>query len=106
MAYVEYQGDAGQMYAKQRAAIDDPHRISVIEAGTKTGKTVGCLEWVLRRALAGGVGEDPLVGGPGVRAGRDRVPAYATPVEADPQRLQVQPDQHDHHPPQRGQDGV
>ena len=47
-----------EMYPKQRAAIDDPKPISVIEAGTKTGKTVGCLEWFLRQGLGGKEGRN------------------------------------------------
>ena len=46
------------MYAKQRAAIYEPKRFSVIEAGTKCGKTVGCLEWFLRQALGGKEGRN------------------------------------------------
>lgn len=42
------------LYAKQRAAIFDERRYSVIEASTKAGKTVGCLVWILDRALSTG----------------------------------------------------
>ena len=37
-------------YAKQHAAIADPARIVVIEASTKSGKTAGCLVWLLQKA--------------------------------------------------------
>ena len=40
------------LYAKQRAAIFDPHRYSVVEASTKSGKTIGCIIWIIERALA------------------------------------------------------
>ena len=39
-----------KMYEAQRAAIMDPARIVVIEAGTKCGKTVGCLLWLIAKA--------------------------------------------------------
>jgi hypothetical protein len=48
------------MYAKQEEAIFNPRdcngnlaRISCIEAGTKTGKTVGCIAWLFEQALFG-----------------------------------------------------
>ena len=37
------------LYPKQRAAIYDPARYSVIEASTKSGKTVGALVWLIER---------------------------------------------------------
>ena len=45
------------LYPKQRRAIFDPARYSIIEASTKSGKTVGCLVWILDQAM--------LRGGPG-----------------------------------------
>ena len=39
-----------QPYAKQHEAICDPKRIVVIEASTKSGKTAGCLVWLLMQA--------------------------------------------------------
>jgi hypothetical protein len=45
------------MYPKQRAAMYEPKRISVIEAGTKCGKTISALEWLLAKALRGDDGE-------------------------------------------------
>lgn len=48
-AVVEYAG--ANLYPKQRAAIFDDARISCIEAGTKCGKTIGCLAWLLEEAL-------------------------------------------------------
>ena len=37
-------------YEKQHAAIADPARIVIIEASTKSGKTAGCLTWLLQKA--------------------------------------------------------
>jgi len=37
-------------YAKQHEAICDPSRICIIEASTKSGKTAGCLVWLLMQA--------------------------------------------------------
>jgi hypothetical protein len=45
-----------KLYAKQRAAIYDPHRYSLIEASTKAGKTSGCISWITDRALRGNDG--------------------------------------------------
>lgn len=41
------------LYRKQERAIFDPARFSVIEASTKSGKTVGCLVWIVEQALGG-----------------------------------------------------
>jgi len=41
------------LYPKQEAAIFDEARISVCEAGTKSGKTVGCMAWIFERAWMG-----------------------------------------------------
>lgn len=41
------------LYPKQRAAIFDPRRYSVIEATTKAGKTAGCIIWLTEKALEG-----------------------------------------------------
>ena len=41
------------MYPRQFAAICDPARIVVIEASTKSGKTAGCLMWLLAAAWNG-----------------------------------------------------
>lgn len=41
------------LYPKQFAAICDPARIVVIEASTKSGKTAGCLLWILAEAWNG-----------------------------------------------------
>ena len=38
------------MYPRQYAAICDPARIVIIEASTKSGKTAGCLLWLLAQA--------------------------------------------------------
>jgi hypothetical protein len=42
-----------QLYPKQEAAIFDRRRISVIEASTKSGKTEGCIVWLMERAVTG-----------------------------------------------------
>ncbi len=42
------------LYGKQQAAIYDEHRLSLIEASTKAGKTLGCIIWLVEQALAGG----------------------------------------------------
>lgn len=41
------------LYPKQEAAIFCPERFAVIEAATKSGKTVGCLAWLVEQAIAG-----------------------------------------------------
>lgn len=43
--------DRPKMYSKQEAAIFNDARFSLIEAGTKSGKTVGCLIWLLEQAI-------------------------------------------------------
>lgn len=42
-----------RLYPKQRAAIYDTARYSFIEASTKSGKTVGCILWIVDQALQG-----------------------------------------------------
>jgi predicted phage terminase large subunit-like protein len=43
------------LYPKQAAALFDPARYSVVEASTKSGKTVGCIVWIHEKAaLEGG----------------------------------------------------
>lgn len=47
------------LYDKQGEAIFDPSRYVVIEASTKSGKTVGCIAWLIERAIIdGGVGRE------------------------------------------------
>jgi len=41
------------LYPKQKAAIFDKHRYSLIEASTKSGKTSGCIAWLVEQALKG-----------------------------------------------------
>lgn len=48
---IKYAG--ADLYPKQRAAIFDPARISIIFGSTKSGKTAGSLAWLLEQALAG-----------------------------------------------------
>jgi hypothetical protein len=45
-------------YPKQFEAIFDRRRYSVIEASTKSGKTSGCIGWLLERALEGKAGQN------------------------------------------------
>lgn len=42
-------------YRKQHEAICDPRRLSIIEASTKSGKTAGCLVWLLMQAWNNGL---------------------------------------------------
>lgn len=42
-----------KLYAEQEQAIFNPVRYSLIEAGTKTGKTLGCILWIWEQALLG-----------------------------------------------------
>ena len=42
------------MYPKQYRAVFDPARFSVIEASTKSGKTVGCIAWLIEQAQRSG----------------------------------------------------
>ncbi len=44
------------LYPKQREALFDPARYSLIEASTKSGKTVGAIAWLIEQALKGGLG--------------------------------------------------
>src|SRR5215472_1343089 len=47
-----------QLYAKQLEAIYAPERYSVIEASTKSGKTVGCMCWLAEQAWLGKPGHE------------------------------------------------
>jgi len=42
------------LYPAQLAAIFGPERLGLIEASTKSGKTHGCMAWLLERAFLGG----------------------------------------------------
>lgn len=46
------------MYAKQLDAIFCPHRYGIVEASTKSGKTVGCMVWLAEQAMAGRAGRN------------------------------------------------
>lgn len=46
---VEY--ERPKLYRKQRQAIFCPERYGIIEASTKTGKTVGCMVWIVEQAV-------------------------------------------------------
>ena len=50
--------DRPPLYPKQQAAIFDPHRYSVVEASTKSGKTIGCIIWLVEQALGGKEGQN------------------------------------------------
>lgn len=41
------------LYPKQKAAIYEPKRFSLIEASTKAGKTVSCIIWLIEQGLRG-----------------------------------------------------
>lgn len=41
------------LYPKQKAAIYEPKRYSIIEASTKAGKTVSCIIWMVEQGLNG-----------------------------------------------------
>jgi hypothetical protein len=46
------------LYAKQRDAIFTPARYAVVEASTKSGKTVGCMVWLAEQAMQGQAGQN------------------------------------------------
>lgn len=46
------------MYDRQREAIFAAERIAVIEASTKSGKTVGCMVWLAEQAMGGRAGRN------------------------------------------------
>jgi len=46
------------LYPKQKAAIFEPLRFSLIEASTKAGKTSGCIAWIVELALSGSEGHN------------------------------------------------
>lgn len=41
------------LYAKQQDALFNPARYAVVEATTKSGKTVGCMAWLMEQAVTG-----------------------------------------------------
>jgi hypothetical protein len=45
-----------ELYPKQAAIVDDPHRFTITEATTKAGKTMSHVEWLLERTQARGRG--------------------------------------------------
>lgn len=47
-----------KLYGKQQRAIYAPERYSVIEASTKSGKTVGCMVWLTEQAWLGQKGHE------------------------------------------------
>src|SRR6185295_19872561 len=46
------------LYEKQRAAIFNESRYAIIEASTKSGKTVGCIIWLAEQAMASKAGRN------------------------------------------------
>lgn len=46
------------LYAKQHDAIFNDARYAIIEASTKTGKTVGCMVWLAEQAIQGRAGRN------------------------------------------------
>jgi hypothetical protein len=54
----QWQYTRPELYEKQEKAIFDPGRISVCEAGTKSGKTVGCMAWIFEKAWLGKRGQN------------------------------------------------
>lgn len=46
------------LYPKQREFVDCKKRITIVEASTKSGKTVGCLLWIFEQALRGKEGDN------------------------------------------------
>lgn len=54
----EYEYQRPYLYPKQEAAVFDPHRYSIIEASTKSGKTIGCVVWILEKALGAEPGQN------------------------------------------------
>lgn len=53
MPTTEYRFQRPLLYPKQLAAIYTPARYALIEASTKSGKTVGCLAWIAEQAFHG-----------------------------------------------------
>jgi hypothetical protein len=50
---IELDYERPYLYPKQKAAIFEPLRFSLIEASTKAGKTSGCITWIVEQALGG-----------------------------------------------------
>jgi hypothetical protein len=48
---VQYEYQRPWLYPAQERAIFCPARYAVIEASTKSGKTVGCIIWLLEQAI-------------------------------------------------------
>lgn len=46
------------LYEKQRQFLFTPARYSITEASTKSGKTIGCLIWLLEQAMQGKAGQN------------------------------------------------
>lgn len=57
-ATAEWQYVRPHLYAKQEAFLFAPERYSIVEASTKSGKTVGCLVWLLEQAMQGREGQN------------------------------------------------
>src|SRR5918912_674448 len=60
----EYRYVRPWLYPAQEQAIFCPERYAVIEASTKSGKTVGCIIWLLEQAILGKPGRNYWWGAP------------------------------------------
>ena len=60
----EYRYVRPWLYPAQERAIFCPERYAVIEASTKSGKTVGCIIWLLEQAILGKPGRNYWWGAP------------------------------------------
>jgi phage FluMu gp28-like protein len=54
---IEYRIQRAALYPKQAAAINDPVRMSVVEASTKSGKTEGSIDWLIAQTMKVGEGK-------------------------------------------------
>src|SRR5262245_46463382 len=52
---VEWHYVRPRLYPKQAEFLFTPERYSIVEASTKSGKTVGCLVWLFEQSIASGV---------------------------------------------------
>ena len=73
--------DARSAVSKQEAAIFERKRISVIEASTKSGKTEGCIVWLMELAVRGKANVNYWWGRSGLLRGGHRL-RYRRPCSA------------------------
>ena len=84
-----------QLYKKQEEAIFCPERYALIEASTKSGKTVGCIVWIIEQALRGKRGYNYWWVAPGYnqadiafrRVKQNLTPGTFTPYETPQPRI-------------------